>query len=266
MGNHVACCSHGAVTEPEVGQGPPPKPQEEETVEISPKGVVQEAKAKDIEEMPPAPTSPTSAEKRQQFGSRVVSSCSLQGIHIDEEGGGVKMDGGRLRSGTTHSLNVQSVTSTKSFVEIISDFFRGSSRPDFNGELVCIATWGLDDFLKGMGISYMKRLAASKAPWPSWEFKQEQDQFSFCNHTMLGDIREEFVADGTPYSTVDGHKQTLECAAVWEGSTLVIERSGPQGRFREERSIDEKGQLHFKLQGLEENSTAWGRTFKRKGT
>lgn len=25
-----------------------------------------------------------------------------------------------------------------------------------------------------MGISYMKRLAASKAPWPSWEFKQEQ--------------------------------------------------------------------------------------------
>ena len=37
------------------------------------------------------------------------------------------------------------------------------------------------------------------------------------------------------------------------------------GRFREERSIDEKGQLHFKLQGLEENSTAWGRTFKRKG-
>lgn len=98
---------------------------------------------------------------------------------------------------------------------------------------------------KEMGISYMKRLAASKAPWPSWEFKQEkvgqkapcllgtgmsmeyhleyhgrtlnwidyliiefnlkchncsgvaksrpihlQDQFKFCNHTMLGDIKE----------------------------------------------------------------------------
>ncbi|CAL1163461.1 unnamed protein product [Cladocopium goreaui] len=215
MGNHVACCGHGAVTEPEVGPGPPPKPQEEETVEISPKGVIEEAKAKDVEEMPPSPTSPTSQEKRQQFGSRVVSSCSLQGIHIDEDGGGVKIDGGRLR--------------------------------------------------KEMGISYMKRLAASRAPWPSWEFKQEQDQFSFCNHTMLGDIREEFVADGTPYSTVDGHKQTLECAAIWEGSTLVIERCGPQGRFREERSIDEKGQLHFKLQGMEEKSIAWGRTFKRKG-
>ena len=101
------CCGHGAVTEPEVGPGPPPKPQEEETVEISPKGVIEEAKAKDVEEMPPSPTSPTSQEKRQQFGSRVVSSCSLQGIHIDEDGGGVKIDGGRLRSSTTHSLTVQ---------------------------------------------------------------------------------------------------------------------------------------------------------------
>lgn len=34
------------------------------------------------------------------------------------------------------------MTSTKSIVEIISDFFRGSSRPDFNGEWICIATWG----------------------------------------------------------------------------------------------------------------------------
>ena len=30
------------------------------------------------------------------------------------------------------------------------------------------------DFLKEMGISYVKRLAASKAPWPSWEFQQDQ--------------------------------------------------------------------------------------------
>lgn len=179
----MACCGHGAVTEPEVGPGPPPKPQEEETVEISPKGVIEEAKAKDVEEMPPSPTSPTSQEKRQQFGSRVVSSCSLQGIHIDEDGGGVKIDGGRLRSSTTHSLTVQSVTSTKSIVEIISDFFRGSSRPDFNGEWICIATWGLDEFLKEMGISYMKRLAASRAPWPSWEFKQEQTRTSSVSAT-----------------------------------------------------------------------------------
>lgn len=30
------------------------------------------------------------------------------------------------------------------------------------------------DFLKEMGISYVKRLAASKAPWPSWQFQQDQ--------------------------------------------------------------------------------------------
>ena len=39
--------------------------------------------------------------------------------------------------------------------------------------------------------------------------------------------------------------------AFWEKSTLVIERCGPQGRFREERYIDEQDQLHFKLTGLE---------------
>ena len=47
----------------------------------------------------------------------------------------------------------QSVTSTKSIVEIISDFFRGSSRPDFNGEWVCIATWG---FLEDLGSSAIR--------------------------------------------------------------------------------------------------------------
>eukprot|EP00438_Fugacium_kawagutii_P035808 Skav235274 [mRNA] locus=scaffold874:287174:299725:+ [translate_table: standard] len=199
MGN-IACCGHGSVAEPELAQGPPPgKADQEEHVEISPKGVIEEAKVKDLEEIPASkavssPTSPTAAEKREQFASRVVSSCSLQGIHVDEEG---SKPANRLR--------------------------------------------------KEMGISYMKRLAASKAPWPSWEFKQE---------------KEEFVADGSSYTTVDGHKQTLTCVARWEGSTLVIERRC----FREERSIDETtGELHFKLQGLEGNEIAWGRTFKRKG-
>lgn len=38
---------------------------------------------------------------------------------------------------------------------------------------------------------------------------------------MLGDIIEEFVADGSEYTTVDGHKQTLTCIAEWEGKTLA---------------------------------------------
>eukprot|EP00435_Cladocopium_sp_Y103_P070134 s352_g34.t1 len=107
---------------------------------------------------------------------------------------------------------------------------------------------------KEMGISYMKRLAASKAPWPSWEFKQEQDQFSFCNHTMLGDIKEEFVADGTLYSTVDGHKQTLECAATWEGSTLDASEKSDQ-LMRKGSSISScKGWRKRALPGVEPSS------------
>ena len=39
--------------------------------------------------------------------------------------------------------------------------------------------------------------------------------------------------------------------AFWDKNTLVIERCGPQGRFREERSIDDQGILVFKLTGLE---------------
>jgi hypothetical protein len=39
--------------------------------------------------------------------------------------------------------------------------------------------------------------------------------------------------------------------AFWEKNTLVIERCGPQGRFREERCIDDQGILIFKLTGLE---------------
>ena len=107
MGNQVSCCGNGAVTEPEVAPGPAPKPQleDEEDVLTSPKGVIEEARAKDVEET--SPTSPTSLEKRQKFGSRVVSSCSLQGIHVDEEAEGTKVPAARLRAGTTNSLNVQ---------------------------------------------------------------------------------------------------------------------------------------------------------------
>ena len=53
--------------------------------------------------------------------------------------------------------------------------------------------------------------------------------------------------------------------ATWEDATLVIERCGPQGRFREERFIDADGKLQFKLLGLEEgHAVSWGRTFRRK--
>mmetsp|Transcript_1090 Transcript_1090/g.2213 ORF Transcript_1090/g.2213 Transcript_1090/m.2213 type:complete len:327 (+) Transcript_1090:21-1001(+) len=136
--------------------------------------------------------------------------------------------------------------------------------PDLDGTWVCIDTWGLDDFLKEMGVNYMKRLAASKAPWPSWDFQQDGNSISFTNHTMMGEISESFVVGGAEYTAIDGQKQALTCKATWEGHKLIIHRKGPQGRFKEEREID-GDILVFKLTGLEEGQkSTWGRKFKRK--
>ncbi|CAK9030224.1 unnamed protein product [Durusdinium trenchii] len=257
MGNQ-ACCGNGTVGEPESAALPPlsSKPDEEDAIVLSSKGVVEEGTA---DEAPP------SAPSKKKF-SRVLSSVSLQGIEVDEnERVSTKMMD-KLRSSTTTSVNsANSMRSKKSIVAMISQLFVPVKRPDFSGEWICTATWGLDDFLKNMGIPYVKRLAAAKAPWPSWEFQQEQDKFKFTNHTVMGPIPEVFVADGSPYPTVDAHKQTLTCVATWEDATLVIERCGPQGRFREERFIDADGKLQFKLLGLEEgHAVSWGRTFRRK--
>jgi len=225
--------------------------EDDGTCVASPSSAVDRASTKSVEE------------SGQPAVARAISSCSLHGISVEadvmqERRGSMTMQQMRSRSHTA-----QSVVSTKSFVETVADFFR--ARPDFNGEWVCIETFGLDDFLKELGVGTFKRLAASKAPWPSWHFEQDGDKFKFSNHTMMGVLAEEFVADGSTYSTVDGHKQMLNCFALWEGDILVIERSGPQGHFREERRIDESGVLHFTLRGMEASSkVVWGRKFRRK--
>jgi len=140
---------------------------------------------------------------------------------------------------------------------------------NFNGEWLCINTFGLDAFLKACGIGKLQRLAAVKAPWPSWEFEQtDTNTFLFINRGMLGEIREEFVVGGSEYIMVDLHKQEVTSRATWEGTTLVTERCGPQGKFREQRHIDRSGLLHFTLQTLESahGGVKWGRTFTRKVT
>merc|ERR1712060_187232 len=143
---------------------------------------------------------------------------------------------------------------------------RGPRRPNFHGSWVCTSTWGLDAFLRANGVSKMQRMVAERAPWPSWEFEQDGDSIVFINHCFVGDLREEFKVGGPEYTTRDGHKQLLTCKAFWEEGdmpVLVLERRGPQGRFREERHLDKQGQLHFKLRALEDGKedTAWGRTF-----
>merc|ERR1712113_1027272 len=57
---------------------------------------------------------------------------------------------------------------------------------DFNGCWRCVDTWGMDDFLANLGISRIRRMAACKAPWPSWEFHQAGNDFTYVNRTAMG--------------------------------------------------------------------------------
>jgi len=101
--------------------------------------------------------------------------------------------------------------------------------------------------------------------WPVWEFMQEDDKFVFVNKTIVGEIREEFCANGVEYTTLNGWRQAMTCKAFWEDQTLVIIRSSLHGPFREERMIDASGVLQFTLRGLEPpvENKSWGRTFER---
>ena len=41
---------------------------------------------------------------------------------------------------------------------------------------------------------------------------------------MMGDIKEDFEANGSPYNAVDGHKQTLQCVSWQNISSCMIAR------------------------------------------
>jgi len=139
------------------------------------------------------------------------------------------------------------------------------SRPDFGGHWACQSTWGLEAFLRSLGVSKLHRVALEQAPWPSWEFQQDGDFFLFMNHSFLGSMREEFEVGGAEYEAVDLRRQLLRCRAFWEDGTLVLEKCSPQGRFREERLIDDDGLLRFTLRSLEGGGGArFGRTFERR--
>lgn len=138
---------------------------------------------------------------------------------------------------------------------------------NFNGQWVCVETFGLDDFLKACGIGWAQRMAAGKAPWPSWEFQQTGvDNFVFLNRGVMGELREEFTVGGEEYVFVDGRGQKQISKALWENNALVTLRSTPHGKAREERRIDDSDTLRFTLQSLEpaHNGIKWGRNFQRK--
>lgn len=148
----------------------------------------------------------------------------------------------------------------------ISGLFQ-PKKPDFAGVWTCVDTWGLPDFLRACGASEWQVLCAAHAPWPQWEFKQQGDHFVYINRNSLCDLREEFKVGGPEYVTFDTRRKELRCEAHWfEHTTLVIDRHGEDGHFRERRHIGRDGKLVFTLEALKPGmeGCSWGRTFERK--
>jgi hypothetical protein len=123
--------------------------------------------------------------------------------------------------------------------------------PDFSGVWKCVHTWGLEDFLRAGGAGWFQVSAASALSWPSWEFEQHGNSITYINHTPVGDIRETFEVGGPEYIQKDLDRKEHYSTATWSNRALVIERRGPEGHFRETRSIDSQGKLIFELLAVE---------------
>lgn len=134
---------------------------------------------------------------------------------------------------------------------------------NFNGLWECVETWGLDDFLQRMGVGRIRRLAALKAPWPTWQFCQVGNEFTYINKSKFGVMTEVFIADGPEYTHKDLEGNATTCKAFWQDGSLVIERMGPQGMCREMRTVKNGDELDFVLQ-VESLNCSWGRRFIRK--
>jgi len=140
----------------------------------------------------------------------------------------------------------------------------GAERPplDFNGCWKCVDTFGLDQFLQKMKVGRLQRMAANKAPWPTWEFNQAGNMFRFVNHSAMGDIVEEFEVGGNEYTFTDLKQNVQVCKAYWENGVLKIDKVIPgQGSSTESRVI-ENDKLKFSIYVPNVDFT-WGRTFER---
>lgn len=131
------------------------------------------------------------------------------------------------------------------------------------GSWNCVATQGLEEFLKATGAGTFQRKFAMAARWPAWEFSVSNGRISFTNHSQMGDLKEEIVLGGGGYQHKDGRGNPLTCNARWEktadGGVLTISRTG-FATFIEERRVA-GDTLTFVL--TNEGGESWGRTFKR---
>lgn len=139
----------------------------------------------------------------------------------------------------------------------------GHGEVDFTGTWECVETWGLDEFLVAMGVGRMRRLAASKAPWPNWQFTHKGNEITYVNKSKFGVMTEAFKVDGSEYQHKDLEKNVTTCKARLEGPALIIERQGKEHRNVETRTIKNGDTMDFvlKMDGLDKT---WGRRFTRK--
>lgn len=140
----------------------------------------------------------------------------------------------------------------------------GEGRPplDLNGCWKCVNTWGLDEFLQKMQVNRFQRMAANKAPWPTWEFHQANDKIKYVNHSAMGDCVEEFVVGGPEYTVTDLKGYLNTCKAYWEDDALKIDKViHGQGSSTEVRTItNDKLEFYIYVPAVD---FKWGRTFER---
>jgi len=132
------------------------------------------------------------------------------------------------------------------------------------GSWKCVATNGLDEFLKATGVGVFQRKIAKAAKWPRWEYHMKGETLAFVNHSAIGDLQED-LRIGEEYTWRDGHGNAMTCLAEWRGSpvggTLLVSRSGPLGSYTEERCVS-GDRLDFTL--THGSGAAWGRSFVRE--
>lgn len=136
--------------------------------------------------------------------------------------------------------------------------------PQILGSWKCVATQGLDEFLKKSGVGMFQRKIAGAARWPNWDFTASGEAILFVNHSAIGDLKEE-IPIGKEYQTKDGHGNALTSFAEWnpspEGGSLLITRNGSGMNYTEERTVSGDS-LEFVLRNVEVGES-WGRTFTR---
>jgi len=132
------------------------------------------------------------------------------------------------------------------------------------GSWTCVATTGLDEFLKHTGIGAFQRKLAKAARWPSWEFKMAKGNVHFVNHSAMGVLHEDIRLDGQGYQWRDGRGNLMSCTATWEstaeGGILRMARTGDIATYSEERRV-EGDTLTFTLTNAD--GASWGRVFNR---